>query len=174
MGNLVNTPTIIFENTKITESDVNNLCLEFSKITENLYVTCYKTARYHFSKYNDKSDEYVYIDVAKENIPLYNIKNKRDVFVHLANYYKFFWDDSSSQKLFPQIDYVADIIRNNIKSNKKVILYCVKGISRSASAAIYYIMKYYRYKFLEAYNYVSTKRRVVHPNSSFFLQLNNI
>lgn len=51
------------------------------------------------------------------------------------------------------------------------MVYCVAGVSRSASICIAYLMKYNKLSLLEAYNYVKLRRSRIKPNCGFFKQL---
>ena len=54
---------------------------------------------------------------------------------------------------------------------EKVLVHCYLGASRSATFVIAYIMYKKRMSFLNAYNYVKTKRQIVCPNYGFMQQL---
>ena len=54
-----------------------------------------------------------------------------------------------------------------------VLVHCHKGISRSASFIIGYLMKKNSFTFIEALSHVQTCRPIVQPNDSFTAQLIN-
>lgn len=56
-------------------------------------------------------------------------------------------------------------------SGNRVLIYCVAGVSRSATLCIVYLMKYRHLTLLEAYNYVKSRRPRIKPNCGFFKQL---
>lgn len=56
-------------------------------------------------------------------------------------------------------------------SGGRTLVYCVAGVSRSASICIAYFMKHHQLSLLEAYNYVKLKRPRIKPNCGFFKQL---
>lgn len=87
------------------------------------------------------------------------------------NNMKLGWDDSLNQKLFPQIDKAYRFIDSKLKKGEKVLVNCFAGISRSASAVIYYIMKKFKFSYDEAFILVKSKRRIVQPNPGFEKQL---
>ena len=53
----------------------------------------------------------------------------------------------------------------------KVLVHCKKGISRSASVVVAYIMKEKCYDLDEALRYVRTHRSTIRPNPAFLQQL---
>lgn len=80
--------------------------------------------------------------------------------------------DSSSFKLFPWFEEVANFIYNALeKENGVVLVHCQMGISRSASCVIAYLMKYYAMSFRSALQFVQSKRTIVCPNEGFQQQL---
>ena len=85
--------------------------------------------------------------------------------------------DSPNQDITPILIDSCDYIRKLLKNSIKVYVYCLAGISRSASVVIGYIGKNGRTingsypSFLDSYNYVYSKRSAIHPNESFCYQL---
>lgn len=51
------------------------------------------------------------------------------------------------------------------------MVYCVAGVSRSASICLAYLMKHQGLTLLDAYNYVKLRRSKIKPNCGFFKQL---
>ena len=54
-----------------------------------------------------------------------------------------------------------------IESNETVFVHCQAGISRSASLVIAYLMKKCTWTYPEAYSFLKSKRKVIHPNKNF-------
>ncbi|CAH0556480.1 unnamed protein product [Brassicogethes aeneus] len=79
--------------------------------------------------------------------------------------------DSGISRILPFFHEVADLINEVASSNGQTLVYCVAGVSRSASICISYLMKYHQLSLLEAYNYVKIKRPRIKPNCGFFKQL---
>ncbi len=83
-------------------------------------------------------------------------------------------------KYYPLMDFRTQDIGDTLKDstnfieesgNKKIYVYCLAGVSRSASVVIGYVAKKYDYSFIKAYNYVHKKRDSIKPNESFCFQL---
>jgi Leucine-rich repeat (LRR) protein len=66
---------------------------------------------------------------------------------------------------------VIDIIHEQIQKGNKCIVHCQKGISRSASIVIAYMMKYNNMRLNDAYNFIKNKRDCIEPNYGFWEQL---
>jgi dual specificity phosphatase 12 len=78
-------------------------------------------------------------------------------------------DDSPSEDVKAHFDEVIAFIEKNKETN--VLVHCVSGISRSGACVIAYAMKTRRLSYDQALELVRSRRREVHPNSGFQLQL---
>ena len=58
-----------------------------------------------------------------------------------------------------------------IDKNKCVFVHCRKGVSRSSSVVISYLMYHFKKSFDEAYNFVLKKKSNIQPNDNFIKQL---
>jgi hypothetical protein len=82
--------------------------------------------------------------------------------------------DSVNQRLFPTLFLVYNFINYHLSKGEKVLVHCTAGISRSASAVTYFIMKRYGMKFEDAYKLVKEKRPIVSINPGFESQLKSL
>jgi len=62
-------------------------------------------------------------------------------------------------------------MNNFIENNKRVVVHCHAGISRSATAVIAYLMKTSKMTLNQAHEFVQAKRHIICPNFSFMGQL---
>lgn len=56
-------------------------------------------------------------------------------------------------------------------NGNKALIFCVAGVSRSASICLAYLMKHCNLSLLDAYNYLKKRRPRIKPNCGFFRQL---
>jgi len=62
--------------------------------------------------------------------------------------------------IYPKISYLLD-------KNKKIFFHCFMGISRSATAVLYVLMRYYSLSLSNAYKLLQKKRPIISPNIGF-------
>lgn len=72
------------------------------------------------------------------------------------------------EQYFPAI---ISFIKVHKLQNKKVLVHCLAGISRSSSAIIAYMMCEYHLSLIKAYNYTKAKSPIIRPNPGFVKQL---
>ena len=61
---------------------------------------------------------------------------------------------------------------NEAKEKKgRVLIHCYKGVSRSVSILISYLIYLYKWTYDEAFDFVQSKRSIANPNIGFYLQL---
>ena len=68
-------------------------------------------------------------------------------------------------------DTVADRIAANVASNRRTLLYCHHGRSRSITFILAYLIKHHRLPLSTAYAIVKEKRQIALPNVGFWSQL---
>jgi protein-tyrosine phosphatase len=72
-------------------------------------------------------------------------------------------DDLKFEECFQFID--------NALSKEKILVHCWKGVSRSSSICIYYVMKKQKISLNDAYHLVLSKRPIIQPNPGFIQKL---
>lgn len=87
------------------------------------------------------------------------------------DYLKIRVDDSPFAHLDSYFDLVADRIKATKDRGGKTLLHCVAGVSRSASLALVYLMKFERMSLRQAYYHVKSCRPIIRPNPGFWRQL---
>ena len=137
------------------DEDYNEILKDF------LYISGYKTA-------STASD--------LENLKFTNIINcSGDLCENLSfsgiNYLTLNIRDNVSENIeclfFKCIDYI-----NEAKDKKgRVLIHCYKGVSRSVSILISYLIYLNKWTYDEAFDFVQSKRSIANPNIGFYLQL---
>ena len=77
--------------------------------------------------------------------------------------------DTLNQEIIPYVEIVNQFL--DIHHDKKTLLHCYSGMSRSGSILIGYLMYKFNYEYETAFNFVKEKYPRVWPNESFQEQL---
>jgi predicted protein tyrosine phosphatase len=144
-----------------TETDQEHNKSHMVEITESLYLGGIWNAH--------NSDELVHFKIGFIINAAYEVQNK---FTITITYKKLQWDDTCDQNILDELDGLADLIDQTIKSDTCVLVHCYMGRSRSVSVIIAYLIKYHHMNYEEALNLIRTKRESVCPNEGFQDQLN--
>jgi hypothetical protein len=80
--------------------------------------------------------------------------------------------DCTNEHLFDMLDEAADFINGHIR-DRKILVYCRMGKSRSPTVIIYFLMKYRSYTFEDALRLVKSKRGIICLNDYFVRELIN-
>lgn len=80
-------------------------------------------------------------------------------------------EDAQDVDITVYLDDVADLIHKLLQDKKIVYLHCYAGKSRSPAFAIYYLMKYKHMSFIQAHDFVGSRRSVIYPNRRFIKDL---
>lgn len=107
----------------------------------------------------------VVVNVAKE-IP--NFTSKLPSYKR-KDYHHVNWTHTS--KICDDLPYLTDIIHQADINNRKVLIHCQCGVSRSASLIVAYIMKYQDLSLNDAYNMLKGVAKDISPNMSLIFQL---
>ncbi|KAG6967763.1 hypothetical protein JG688_00006154 [Phytophthora aleatoria] len=79
--------------------------------------------------------------------------------------------DHSSQDIARHFYSMFDFIERARESGGRIFLHCIKGISRSPTMAIAYLMWYKNIGMYQALDFVRQSRPIVDPNAGFIFQL---
>ena len=83
------------------------------------------------------------------------------------------WNDDLEQ-VINKDGILFDVIKlmdSFLAKDKKVVVNCVAGVSRSASIVIAYLIYKKNMSYEQAYNFLKMKRPIINPNPSFVQQL---
>ncbi|PPQ65736.1 hypothetical protein CVT24_011769, partial [Panaeolus cyanescens] len=80
-------------------------------------------------------------------------------------------EDSEYDNLLAYLPTICDFVEDAVKGHGRVLVHCVMGISRSASAVAAYLMRSRKIAVSEAISYLKQLRPIVHPNYGFIRQL---
>ncbi|XP_039253556.2 uncharacterized protein LOC120330721 [Styela clava] len=92
-------------------------------------------------------------------------------FIDDSHFHRISVRDNYQEKMTPYIKEAIEFIEKVRKSNQRVIVHCLAGVSRSATVAIAYVLHYLRINFEDAYRFVKEKRPSISPNFNFLGQL---
>lgn len=82
--------------------------------------------------------------------------------------------DMTEQKLFPGLYQAVSFVLQHLNSGIHVLIFCGRGVSRSATLAIACAMSIFDLEFEDAHALVSTKRSIINPNIGFCCSLERI
>ena len=77
--------------------------------------------------------------------------------------------DEKQMQIIPSMEQAYLFIKED--PNRNILVHCVYGKSRSASAVIFYLMKEKKWDYETCLNFVKEKRNIVEPNEGFKNQL---
>ena len=137
------------------DEDYNEILKDF------LYISGYKTA-------STASD--------LENLKITNIINcSGDLCENLSfsgiNYLTLNIRDNVSENIECLFFKCIDYINEAKEKNGRVLIHCYKGVSRSVSVLISYLIYLNKWTYDEAFDFVQSKRSIANPNIGFYLQL---
>lgn len=94
--------------------------------------------------------------------------------IFYPTYYKYMhleiYDDAD-QQIANLFDNAYKFIDDALQNKGKVLIHCIMGMSRSASFAIFYLMKKYNLSYDEAYTKMKSCRWIISPSKNFEKQL---
>eukprot|EP01001_Neometanema_parovale_P006920 NODE_3254_length_1251_cov_138.421986_g3090_i0.p1 GENE.NODE_3254_length_1251_cov_138.421986_g3090_i0~~NODE_3254_length_1251_cov_138.421986_g3090_i0.p1 ORF type:complete len:223 (-),score=24.25 NODE_3254_length_1251_cov_138.421986_g3090_i0:503-1171(-) len=91
-----------------------------------------------------------------------------------VRYMKLGVDDHSDAPIAKHFSSCYDFIEEARMNQCSVLVHCRRGISRSATIVISYIMKFLGKSFEDAFDFVKQKRDIINPNLGFVLALESM
>ena len=139
----------------------NRTSTEMDMILDNfLYLSNYKAASN-------------ILELEKNNIK-YIINCSGDICENICNYINYLTlnlKDNTKENIECVFYKCIDFINKCKKENKKILIHCLQGISRSATITIAYLIYNNKMNVDKAFNFIQKKRKIINPNLNFFLQL---
>lgn len=132
---------------------------QLAQVNDHLYLSGARAV--HYSSIVERGITCVInVTVELPNLPIPNVE-----------YVKVPVDDTPDANLYAYFDQVADKIAEVRKRGGKTLVHCIAGVSRSATLCIVYLMKYEGMPLRKAYQYLKSRRPIIHPNHGFFQQM---
>mmetsp|Transcript_8630 Transcript_8630/g.15827 ORF Transcript_8630/g.15827 Transcript_8630/m.15827 type:complete len:578 (-) Transcript_8630:130-1863(-) len=95
----------------------------------------------------------------------------QNFFPEILNYYRIPVQDKVTANLYPYLHSVVTFLEECRTSGKRVLVHCQRGVSRSATVVIAYIMWRQNLSFAKAHAKVKDLRPCIKPNTAFRSQL---
>jgi protein-tyrosine phosphatase len=94
-------------------------------------------------------------------------------FPNKFGYYRTEMHDIPSETIINRVEAAFKFISETLRRdpNAKILIHCHMGISRSASVAIYYLMRRYGVSFKYAMSLLKSRHSVTNPNVGYASQL---
>jgi len=162
---IINYKTTELRRIFINDSQINKYIYFLSNpshIIDNIYLgSVYNSIDY---EYLDKNDYGLIINLTTTSNPKYYNK-----FTYLHCPIEDNNNESIRPYLKPLYEYIMEYEKKPENRNKKILIHCVMGASRSASIVIYYLMNKYKddYIYSTALNYVLQKRPIINLTYRF-------
>lgn len=102
-------------------------------------------------------------DAGNVKIKTYNHPQGSTEYLHVA------W--SHSTHILPALPYITSIISDRLSLNKRILIHCQFGVSRSATLLIAAVMKIQKLSVKEAYDVVQSKANEIGPNMGLIFEL---
>jgi hypothetical protein len=182
------------EKSSIPESKRNNL-LSLDIIKDIPKYSRIKTNRNDF--YSNRSQEEDYNEIIQDLLYISSYKTASTIsdlkhlkITNIINCSGDLCENLKPDSSFINIEYLTLNLRDNVSENieclffkcinyinavkekkGRVLIHCYKGVSRSVSIVIAYLIYLYQWPYDKAFDFVQSKRAIANPNIGFYLQL---
>ena len=89
-------------------------------------------------------------------------------------YHHYNLRDNSNQDITLELIEITDLLENLISNGNKILIHCKRGISRSATFVMGYLIRYENKKYEEAHDYLTNLKNDICPNFGFIEALQGI
>tara|TARA_B100001094_G_C18163226_1_gene790555 strand:+ start:1606 stop:2157 length:552 start_codon:yes stop_codon:yes gene_type:complete len=94
-----------------------------------------------------------------------------DLYPKNINYLNLDLIDNCDENITRVFEDSNKFIEKNVKNNKKILIHCIAGVSRSVTLLVCYLIKNYDYTPEKALQIIREKRNIANPNENFMKQL---
>ena len=103
------------------------------------------------------------------NFPMNNTKLNEITYIKNNNMiiYNVGLYDTEDTDIMLVLNTMIPILVKSVNENKKILVHCWAGMSRSATLVIVLIATIYGLTYEDSYNFVKSKRNIVKPNNGF-------
>lgn len=146
---------------------------DFSEITDHIFIGNVHTVTNKYTTEDTHILDILKIDVVISALTDYEYNNygiDQSEFPD-KEWHKLIIEDDEEEKISEHFERTHEIIQAAIAQNKKVLVHCAAGISRSPTLVIAHLMLENKWNLEEAYQFVKKKRYVTRPNIGFMNQL---
>ena len=138
--------------------------------------------------YNEIIEDFLYLSSYKTASTITDLKNLK--ITNIINCSGDLCENLSNDSSLLNIEYLTLNIRDNVSENieclfflcinyindvkekkGRILIHCYKGVSRSVSIVIAYLIYLYKWSYDKAFDFVQSKRSIANPNIGFYLQL---
>lgn len=141
----------------ITEFFQPEESFELNNVVENLWIS---------NVYTAKNSRLLKEKNIKHVVSLYPVTLEPE----FNQLYVSVWD-FNGMDIEKHFEKTFQFIEENRNNGESVLVHCHVGRSRAATIVIYYLMRKFHLTFEKAYNFLKSKRPLIHPNPGFVLQL---
>eukprot|EP00835_Amoeboradix_gromovi_P006418 NODE_750_length_4577_cov_0.299687.p1 type:complete len:334 gc:universal NODE_750_length_4577_cov_0.299687:2829-1828(-) len=86
-------------------------------------------------------------------------------------YHSYPLEDTSHEKIDSIFEETSNIIHDAYLQNKRVLVHCHAGVSRSSTIILHYMMKNLHFTLKDAFDHTFKQRPIVRPNEGFAMTL---
>lgn len=149
---------------------------DFSEITEHIFIGNVWSVVDNYKTQENNILDILNISVVISALTEYEYNEYQiisDDFLD-REWHRFVVEDDEDEPISNHFRQVYEIIDTALTQNKKVLVHCAAGISRSPTFVIAYLMQENKWSLEEAFQFVKKRRCGIRPNIGFMNQLQTL
>jgi protein-tyrosine phosphatase len=149
---------------------------DFSEITEHIFIGNVWSAVDNYKTQEKSSLDILNISVIISALTEYEYNEYQIKPGDFSDkeWHRFVVEDDEDELISSHFHQIYEIINSAVSQNKRVLVHCAAGISRSPTFVIAYLMQEYKLCLEEAFQFVKKRRYGIRPNIGFMNQLKSI